>query len=256
MARVETITELEHIAARHWRGTEEDRLGGWLLRAADGFTGRANSALPLGDPGMPLDDALAAVTRWYRGRALPPMIAVPLPLEGDSPCHQLDNHLSERSWLTRPGPAFVMVADLTAGPTVGASPTVGRFRVDAEPDDAWLARYHYRGLDRQPPVLRTVLMSAPAQAFASIRADDGEVLAIGRLSIADGWAGITAVEVTRARQRGGLGRALTRAICTEAAARGARQVFLQVETDNIPARTLYERCGFRYSHRYHYRVAP
>jgi N-acetylglutamate synthase len=76
MARVESITELEHMAARHWRGTEEDRLGGWLLRAAGGFTGRANSALPLGDPDMPLDDALAAVTRWYRARALPPMIVI------------------------------------------------------------------------------------------------------------------------------------------------------------------------------------
>ena len=116
MARVGSITELEHIAARHWRGTEEDRLGGWLLRAADGFTGRANSALPLGDPGMPLDDALAAVTRWYRARALPPMIVIPVPLEGDSPCHQLDNLLSERTWLTRPGPAFVMVADLATVP--------------------------------------------------------------------------------------------------------------------------------------------
>jgi ribosomal protein S18 acetylase RimI-like enzyme len=82
------------------------------------------------------------------------------------------------------------------------------------------------------------------------------VLAIGRLSIADGWAGITAVEVTQARRRAGLGMALTCAICAEAAARGARQVFLQVASDNIPARTLYERCGFRYSHRYHYRVAP
>ena len=196
MARVESITELEHIAARHWRGTEEDRLGGWLLRAAGGFTGRANSVLPLGDPGMPLDDALAAVTRWYRARALPPMIVIPLPLEGDSPCHQLDNHLSERTWLTRPGPAFVMVADLAAVPPAGDSPAGEEFRVDAEPDDHWLATYHYRGQDRQPPVLRTVLMSAPAQAFASIRGDAGEVLAIGRLSIADGWAGITAVEVT------------------------------------------------------------
>jgi len=77
MARVESITELEHVAARHWRGTEEDRLGGWLLRAADGFTGRANSALPLGDPGMPFDAALSTVTRLYRARALPPMIVIP-----------------------------------------------------------------------------------------------------------------------------------------------------------------------------------
>ena len=125
MARVESITELEHIAARHWRGTEEDRLGGWLLRAADGFTGRANSVLPLGDPGVPLDGALAAVARWYRARALPPMIVIPLPLQGDSPCHQLDNHLSERTRLTRPGPAFVMVADLAAVPPAGDSPAAG-----------------------------------------------------------------------------------------------------------------------------------
>jgi len=254
MARVESITELEHIAARHWRGTDEDRLGGWLLRAADGFTGRANSALPLGDPGMPLDDALAAVARWYRDRALPPMIAVPLPLEGDSPGHQLDKHLSERSWLTRPGPAFVMVAGLSRVPPVGTLPAGAEFRIDAEPDDLWLAGYRQK--KRQPPVMRTVLMSAPAQAFASIRGDGGEVLAIGRLSIADGWAGITAVEVSQARRRAGLGLALTSGICAAAAARGARQVFLQVETDNVPARTLYERCGFRYSHRYHYRVAP
>ena len=145
MARVDSITELEHIAARHWRGTEKDRLGGWLLRAADGFTGRANSALPLGDPGMPLDDALAAVIRWYRARALPPMIVIPLPLEGDSSCHQLDNLLSERTWLTRPGPAFVMVADLATVPPAGHPPAGGEFRVDAEPDGAWLATYHYRG---------------------------------------------------------------------------------------------------------------
>ncbi len=80
--RVETITELERVAAAHWRGTEEEWLGDWLLRAADGFTGRANSALPLGDPGLPLDEALAAVTEWYRARGLPPMIAVPTPLDG------------------------------------------------------------------------------------------------------------------------------------------------------------------------------
>ena len=41
-------------------------------------------------------------------------------------------------------------------PPAGNSPAGGEFRVDAEPDDPWLATYHYRGQDRQPPVLRTV----------------------------------------------------------------------------------------------------
>lgn len=254
---MQSITELERIAARHWRGTDEELLGGWLLRSAEGFTGRANSALPLGDPGMPIDDALAAVIRWYRARGLPPMISVPLPLEGDSPGRQLDDHLSERSWVTRPDPAFVMVADLAAVPAAALLPSGLEFRVDAEPDGRWLAMYHYRGQDRQPPVLRKVLMSAQAQAFVSIRARaGGEPLAIGRLSIADGWAGITAVEVSPARRRAGLGTLLTRGICAEAFARGARRVFLQVADGNTAAIALYERCGFHCVHRYHYRIAP
>src|ERR1700753_2875891 len=48
------IETLDRAAARTWRGTEEEALGGWLLRAAGGFTGRANSVLAVGDPGLPL----------------------------------------------------------------------------------------------------------------------------------------------------------------------------------------------------------
>ena len=73
------IGELEVIAAKGWRATEEERLGGWLLRAAQGFTGRANSALAAGDPGKPLVEAVLAVRRWYAERKLPAMIAVPYP---------------------------------------------------------------------------------------------------------------------------------------------------------------------------------
>ena len=254
---VHEILGLERVAARHWRGTEEEWLGGWLLRAAEGFTGRANSALPLGDPGLPLAGALDAVTGWYGARGLRPMIAVPLPLGTDCAGCELDNQLSERTWLTRPGPAFVMVADLAGVAPARELAPGAEFCLDAEPDDAWLAMYHYRGQERRPPVMRKVLMSAPFQLFASIRAGDGrEVLAIGRLSVADGWAGITAVEVDARRRRAGLGAALTLAICAEAAACGVQQVFLQVEIDNTAAQRLYERCGFRYSHRYHYRIAP
>jgi ribosomal protein S18 acetylase RimI-like enzyme len=258
---VETIAEFERMAATHWRGTEEEWLGDWLLRAAEGFTGRANSALPLGGPGMPLDEALAAVTHWYRTRGLPPMIAVPTPVDGDppsqalSPAQALDHHLSRRSWLTRPGPAFVMLAAL---PLIIASDklAVGReVRLTREPDDAWAARYHYRGQDHLPPVARKVLTSAAEQRFVSIR-ERGEVLAIARLSVADGWAGITAVEVHPGYRRQGLGAAITAAACQEAERDGVSRVFLQVEVDNAPAQALYKRLGFRSSHRYHYRVAP
>ena len=207
------MLELERVAAAHWRGTEEEWLGEWLLRAADGFTGRANSALPLGDPGLPLEAALDYVTGWYRARGLPPVLAVPLPLQAadearaadDAPADEatavgLDAELTGRGWATRPGPAFVMVADLPLAVAGGGLPAGAVVAADAEPDEGWIAAYHYRGTERQPPVLRDVLTSAREQAFISVRAESG-VLAIARLSLAGGWAGLTAVEVDPAHRR-------------------------------------------------------
>ncbi|MGH3180858.1 MAG: GNAT family N-acetyltransferase, cg3035/Rv0428c family, partial [Streptosporangiaceae bacterium] len=104
------ITDTERAAALHWQAPEQEPLGDWLLRAAEGFTGRANSALPLGDPGVPLPAAVEAVEDWYRRRALPPMIVVPGVLSQGATMTPLENLLAERGWVPRPGPAFVMTA--------------------------------------------------------------------------------------------------------------------------------------------------
>jgi ribosomal protein S18 acetylase RimI-like enzyme len=253
------IQDLERAAALHWQAPETERLGDWLLRAAEGFTGRANSALPLGDPGVPLPEAVAVVQDWYRRRALPPMIVVPAVLHhaghhrGTAP-GPLENLLAERGWLPRPGPAFVMTAAIADIP----ARTDTDLRLDPKPDESWLALYRYRGQDL-PPIARTLLMSAPWQAFATVRRDDRAV-ACGRISVAgapgEQWAAITAVEVEPAWRRQGLAAVLTSALAAAAAGRGASRVLLQVETGNAPARALYFRCGFRDSHRYYYLIAP
>jgi N-acetylglutamate synthase len=248
------IEDLECAAALHWQAPETERLGDWLLRAAEGFTGRANSALPLGDPGVPLPEAVAAVQDWYRRRALRSMIVVPGVLDQSTPPGPLENLLAERGWRPRPGPAFVMtaaIADIPARPDTDV-------HLGAEPDASWLALYRYRGQDL-PPIARTLLMSAPWQVFATVRRD-GRAVGCGRISVAgapgEQRGAITAVEVDPAWQRQGLAAALTSALAAKAAGRGARRVLLQVETGNAPARALYLRCGFRDSHRYHYMIAP
>src|SRR6185436_9221585 len=76
-------TALETLAADHWRAATTRRLGQWLLRADGGFTGRANSVLALGDPGMPLEEALAAVREWYAGQGLAPMACLVTGRPGD-----------------------------------------------------------------------------------------------------------------------------------------------------------------------------
>jgi N-acetylglutamate synthase len=247
-----SIDDLEHAAAVSWRATDEDRLGDWLLRAAGGFTGRANSALAAGDPGKPLSEAVDAVSRWYATRGLPPVIAVPYPAgrPGDS---ALDRLLASLGWTIRPEAATVMTAEPARVAAAADSATVS-VDFDAQPDEAWLARYHYRGQDL-PPVAVQVLTSAPWQAFASVRADGGTV-AIGRVAGGRDWAGLTAIEVAASHRRRGLGLVVTGALASCAAARGATGLYLQVTDDNHGARALYRQLGFADHHGYHYRIAP
>ena len=104
-----SISDLEHAAAPGWRAPDEARLGEWLLRAASGFTGRANSALAAGDPGLPLGDAIETVVRWYAERGLPPMIAVPYPVARPERS-DLDQILAGLGWTVRADGATVMTA--------------------------------------------------------------------------------------------------------------------------------------------------
>ena len=243
------IAAFERMAAQHWQGTERAQLGDWLLRAAGGFTGRANSALPLGDPGLPLDQAIDEVEAWYTQRGLVPLIALPM-WPGAAP-GPLETRLIERGWRLRAGPAMVMTArtERIADHRQDLGLTIA-----AEPDAGWLRLYRFRG-QQLPPAALAVLLSAPSQLFASLRRD-GHTVATGRLSLAGGWAGITAVEVDPAWRRAGLGTAVTAALAAQADAQGVQNIFLQVEEENAAARALYGHCGFAEHHRYHYRLAP
>jgi hypothetical protein len=115
---------VEAAAALGWRALDQAWLGGWLLRAAEGFTGRANSVLPIGDPDRPLPDAVEYVERWYSERGLPAMIVVPYPLAGPAE-HPLAEYLNRRRWTVRAGPAVVMTANTDrvadGPPTAGSS---------------------------------------------------------------------------------------------------------------------------------------
>ena len=152
----------------------------------------------------------------------------------------------------RDDPATVMTA---ASAEIARRATADQpVTIDAVPDDAWLATYRYRGQDL-PPVAAQLLVSAPWQAFGSVRAD-GETIAIGRVAASGDWAGLTAIEVDPRHRRRGLGAAVTAALAGHAAARGISNLYLQVAYGNSGARSLYRRMGFADHHDYHYRVAP
>ena len=237
--------ELERIASRGWQAVEEQWVGGWLLRANGGFTGRANSVLPLAGPGMVLDAALDRVHAFYGGFDLAARFAVPRPA-----CDELREDLLARGW-TPSWSARVMVADLADLPDPAGRPPVA---VLPHLSDGWESRYHYRD-DEVPAVGRALLERADVVGFAQV-VDGDAVVAIGRGTVVEGWLGITAVEVSPDHRRRGLATAVLAGLGAWARSHGATRAYLQVATDNDVARAMYERSGFTEHHTYRYLDAP
>nr|WP_203603241.1 GNAT family N-acetyltransferase [Streptomyces coelicoflavus] len=238
--------ELARVAARAWRPVESERLGGWELRAAGGFTRRANSVLPLGDPGLPLDEALTAVRRWYGERGLPAYVQTATGAEGTQ--ELLCAELERRGWVREVTAevwtgGLAPVADLAEGTGVVLS---------READEAWLARYGRKGVS---DVALRVLGSGPSVWFATVPGAD-DPAAIGRCVVDGRWASFAAVEVDPARRRRGLATAVMAALARRALDEGASAAWLQVETDNAAARALYARMGFAAHHAYHHYREP
>ncbi len=244
------IVTLQRLCARSWPGLEQERLGEWQLRAADGFTGRANSALPLGDAGLPLPETLDYVVDWYAARGLMPRLQVPAALPGASdgdPAPGVGALCDARGWAAEPW-TLVMLRNATPSATVAVR--TAELRWSDEPDDAWLSLYHRAGA-QLPSVARRVITAAPAQ-YLSVRLDGG-VVGIGRVALVEELAVLTAIEVTPRQRRHGLGTQITEALTARATDAGAQLTALQVFADNAAAVSLYQRLGFRTHHRYRYR---
>ncbi len=248
-ARRADALELEEIAAAGWPAPETHWLGRWLLRAADGWTGRANSVLPLGDPGQPLDLAVETVRGWYAERGLATRFQVPLPVATG-----LDGELAGRGFRADP-PVLVQTAPLAAViADTGEAPDLPPVTFAETPSPGWLAAYHYRGGGDLPAVAVEIMTAARLPVFASVVAD-GETVAVARAVVDEGWLGVTAVEVAPAWRRRGLATHVMRGLARWGADRGASQSYLQVASDNHAAVAFYEQLGFTTHHRYHYRIA-
>jgi GNAT superfamily N-acetyltransferase len=237
--------DLERICARGWQPPVVRELGDWLLRAGGGFTGRANSALVAGDPGMELGDALARVVGFYDDNALPALAQV----VADS---NEDALLAERGWTSaRPGRSHALVQVAS----VAIARRHRRLRgfadavdVDDAPSGAWIARYG-RARDADPDIVRSVLTSGDQTAFARV----GDPIAgIGRGVVTDDWVGLSAVEVDPRRRREGLGTAVVEALLEWAASLGARSAYVQTAPDNEAASALYAAFRFATHHAYRY----
>lgn len=233
--------EADLLALPGWRPLESEPLGEWLLRASGGFSSRANSALALGDPGVPLEEAVDRVAHWYDARSLPPRAHVHPETPTASAFDDAGWSIHERTQLMLASVARVL---RRIGAGLSASP-----RHDGAVDDAWLATDE-RALRHGEPALS--VLQAGVVTFVTVRDERDKVLARGRGAFHGDWVGVSSLW-TRPDLRGtGLGTAVLRSLLSWGAEQGATTTYLQVVESNEAARAVYEAHGYEGHHRYDY----
>lgn len=239
-----SVDDLQSLMTAGMPPLRSQRVGEWLLRAADGYTGRANSALPIGDPGLPLDVALERLIAWYADQHLPALIQLPHATESEPTESALGPALAQRNWRFFQRTLVMVTPALTTG---RSGP---RIEVSSVPTDAWWEASSPRSIEHRA-TLTQVLARIPAGAYLTAYLDDRPA-GHARLAFHDGWSGVFDVHTDPAVRRRGVGRALMGAAEQLATDERIPLQYLQVSADNSAAVRLYESLGWQTHHAYHY----
>ncbi len=238
--------EIEQHSVGGWLADSEP-LGEWTLRSGGGFTGRANSCLAVGDPGLSAEHAAERIIAYAVARDIPAMAQV---IAGSEP----ERALRALGWADTYVPTEVLAVRLTD--LLGERDTDPAVELADRLDDDWLAAYQRsRPNDADPAVLAAILDGRPPRALAAIRID-GEITAIARGHLSGSWLGLASIWTAPTERRQGHATAMIVALGHWAARRGARYAYLQVAAANTSAIAAYARLGFEPHHRYLYLRPP
>lgn len=218
----------------------------WVVRFANGYSGRANSATALRAGGDMDDTTLAFVENLYREAGLPPRIRF-TPLVAES----ARRRFAERGYRIETA-SFGMVAELGAG----LHPPVSGIVTTAKADDAWIdgVSSQQTGPKRNRDHLAAIVSGVRLPAAFATLLHDGRPAAYA-MSVAErGMAEIGAVIVDENLRGRGLGKQLVQGLMGWAAAQGCTLAYLQVDQSNGLAFEMYRRLGFRTIYAYETRV--
>jgi len=248
------IRAVETATARAFPGQEHSLIDAWLARSGSSITERSNSATPIGHSASLQPVPIDKIVEFYRDRAMPVQLLIPERI-GKPALHLVERNPD--AWEL--GPEIItMTRSLDDLPDTPEHSTA-TFRIDTEPDDAWLDMYHFRGQPLPPEALAELAEEIDGElGFGRLLAHEGkDTIAITRGTITssdDGrvWLGYSAVEVAPDYRRQGLGTALGAHMLHWGASRGATDAYLHVLATNDAGIGLYDKLGFVEHHRHRY----
>ncbi|MEN4917172.1 GNAT family N-acetyltransferase [Achromobacter spanius] len=220
---------------------------GWLVRFAHSPAKRVRSINVLGLSTRPLDERLAYCSSLYARHGLPMVLRI----TSIGPDFSLDAELESRGYIYT-GETRVMSTPLA--PRTSARGDLLFRIVDAERFAAAVGTMRGSSAvhigEHQARLQGLAVDKQPVLAFDAA----GQCVAAG-LAVHDGdLLGLFDIVTDPGQRRKGYAAVLVEHLMAEGADRGAGTAYLQVEPENIAARALYGRYGFKDCYAYWYRL--
>ncbi|WP_162306060.1 GNAT family N-acetyltransferase [Oleisolibacter albus] len=245
-----SVSLVENLTLTAWPALRTIHHDGWVLRFANGHTGRANSINALGPgPGPDATTDMAGFVAFceavYAAQGLPPQFRI-TPL-----CPpQLERELDRRGYRIH-NESLVLGLDRVVH--MGVNPAI---RCTATPEPRWLDAYRTMVPvpDAEMPALHGILGAIPVPTLYAALMEEDRPVALALAVIDRGWTGLYKVATHPDRRGRGLARTLLAGLLQRAAAAGGARAYLQVAAGNEPAVRLYRSLGFRTLYPYRYRL--
>ena len=231
------IIELEKLSDLTWPAQEIVEYGKWRLRISDGFSMRANSVLPIGEPPIDLASAVDEVIGIYRENKLKPTFSIPLPI-----FDELDRYLEEHGWNIKIDANF-LVRDI--GEIEVSSDPQFSIEILDYPSKSWLEVNSDQSLEK-------IMRRYPAR-YGAIKIGE-QIIAVGRIATLGSWSIVTRLFVHPSFRGKGVAKILMNNLLAAASEDGATKGALQVDNENGAALALYQSMGFTVHHKFVYRI--
>lgn len=219
-----------------WPAVTTMLVDGFVVRMANGYSGRSNSVSPIEIGADLSDQTLSYIEALYREAGLPSMVRVTaLAVPG------FEARLCARGYRLR-DECIGQIAPLHAD----AQRVDPEIRIEASPSEAWLAGVSdLQAPGKQDPAhLQAIVGRIRVTAgFASVLYE-GEAIGFGMCAIDRGMGEIGSIIINPAHQGRGVGRKLVASLMAYARGNGADRAFLQVESGNRRAISVYRSLGF------------
>lgn len=241
------ILRFEEISNNAWPALQTMQYDGWILRFANGVTKRSNSVNPLYPSSLDIDQKIEFCEKLFRLKQIPPTFKITT----ESEPRDIDQQLENRGYFIHCHISF-QVMDLSDV----ASDRPENVQLSYALDETWIEDFiRMNGFDqaRKPTYIRIMEQVLTPKCLVSIK-EKGKTIGVGLGVLENHFLGLFDLVVDPEYRNRGLGARLVNSLLNWGQSQGARTVYLQVLTDNLPAIRLYHKLGFRENYRYWYRM--